>query len=146
VPRHPPYALSNLTKKSLSIQIDLPVPICLLKAGNHRGRLCIDKLVIYGKNTYLLKELILSSRLFSKIGNFEHSLNFVELSGIEPLTFPTLRRDALPQACGLHRFSAVLSYIPILNKEHLILSGAKRDRTANLQNANLALSQLSYSP
>lgn len=24
--------------------------------------------------------------------------------------------------------------------------GAKRDRTANLQNANLALSQLSYSP
>jgi hypothetical protein len=91
VPRHPPYALSNLTKKSLSIQIDYP---------GSSPELCIDKLVIYGKNTYLLKELILS------------------LSETNPER--------------LKSFSA--------------FSGAKRDRTANLQNANLALSQLSYSP
>jgi hypothetical protein len=83
VPRHPPYALSNLTKKSLSIQIDF-LPL--------EGRLCIDKLVIYGKNTYLLKELILSSRFtpgFERLSSFLTFRSKVELSGIEPLTFPT---------------------------------------------------------
>ena len=36
--------------------------------------------------------------------------------------------------------------IPIYRDNLTDACGAKRDRTANLQNANLALSQLSYSP
>jgi hypothetical protein len=56
----------------------------------------------------------------------------VELSGIEPLTFP--------------KYIGTLSCKKKGTKIFVPFSGAKRDRTADLLNAIQALSQLSYSP
>ena len=57
----------------------------------------------------------------------------VEVNGIEPMTFPLKKRDALPlliRPCSLSELSG----------------GGERDRTDDLLRAKQVLSQLSYTP
>ena len=78
----------------------------------------------------------------------------VEISGIEPLTFPAVNAGKPPPAAiienargqRLHELPISPNKKPRTKSPRFLFGGDKRDRTADLLNAIQALSQLSYTP